>query len=323
MMMAVAVGSIVSLGVASVFTYGLKQFNVLREQNLAQENLLQAAYYLRSYLSQAVKTTCCEGADCYTFNAAGNNFAAIGAAFDPGTPGANVTPPTSMDPTATPRAATAAIDPMDYPVGVVDCRAEAAANYTAGAKNPIGLFVRESGRLNGANMGTQTPISMYLATGLYFKAPTAPAAGVQGQSGVLYLATGTQANPNTTQVDDSAVFFDKLVSVGVRANSVRRSANPLTISGVSTYYPLQSMDLHIVARYFYDFSTLDYRASTTTGSFRDIDIMISVGFRNNVVSYLAEGSVIGGSQLTTPERLHGGLYYFRMGAPTLQSMQSF
>ncbi|MCC6277128.1 MAG: prepilin-type N-terminal cleavage/methylation domain-containing protein, partial [Oligoflexia bacterium] len=88
MMMAVAIGSIVSLGVASVFTYGMRQFAVLREQNLTQENLLQAAYYTRSFLSQAVKTTCCQGNTCYNFSSpvSNPNYQAIADTFSPSTP---------------------------------------------------------------------------------------------------------------------------------------------------------------------------------------------------------------------------------------------
>ncbi|MCC6276343.1 MAG: hypothetical protein IT289_00355, partial [Oligoflexia bacterium] len=297
----------VSLGVASVFTYGMRQFAVLREQNLTQESLLQAAYYTRSFLSQAVKATCCQGNTCYNFsNPVSNpNYQAIADTFSPSTP-----------------STTGNLDPAGFPVGAIDCRNEAAGNFASGAKSTFGIFARESGRLNGGTVATAVPESLFLATGIYFKAPTAPVGGV-GQSGVLYLGTGTAANPSTMMTDERALFFDRLVNVGVIPGSVKMSANPLNISGTDTYYPIQSMDLRLVARYFNDFSNIDYRPGIAAGAYRDIEMIVSIGFRNNVISMTADGSVVSGSQLTTPERLHGGLYYYRLAAPTLQAMQSF
>src|SRR4051812_15368377 len=58
LLISVAIGGILSLAMASVFTFGVNQFNSLMEQNTAEESLLQTAYYLRFYLAQALKTRC-------------------------------------------------------------------------------------------------------------------------------------------------------------------------------------------------------------------------------------------------------------------------
>ncbi len=50
----IAIGLIVSAGIASVFVFAMQQFTILVEKNQAEENALLMNYYLRRFLSQAV-----------------------------------------------------------------------------------------------------------------------------------------------------------------------------------------------------------------------------------------------------------------------------
>jgi hypothetical protein len=308
-LIAMAVGTIVSLGIGTIITFGAEQFNSLREQNLAEESLIHAAYTLRLQLSNAVKTYCCANiATCSNGAApAGSNGISLG--YGPALPVAADFAPSPVD-----------FAPLGIPVGVVDCRSVdlTTSNSWGSAMKPLAIFVRENGDGN-------PPTTSYLATGIFFQKPTAPVAGVAGAPGVLYFADADGAGAIDANADKT--FYDHFVNIGVEQNpAVGGGGGPATPlpqgSGASTAPApptgsgaITSIDFHLRVRYFKkvsDPAQVDYRpeAAMSVNTFRDVDMVVSIPFRNNIIGFLSNGAAG-----QTAERIHGGLYYFKFASP--------
>ncbi|MDZ4676219.1 MAG: hypothetical protein SGI74_01815 [Oligoflexia bacterium] len=304
---AMGVGLIISLGVGAIVTFGMEQFNMLRNQNLAQESLLQAGFEFRVKMSNAVKTYCCSRVS--SCNVSGGK---IPLAYTPRVPGAGFPNPyqTIRLPDGTD------FIPTTIPVGVVDCRPVNIASLATWTDpvQPFALFVRENGS------GTT---SDYRSTGIFFQKP----AGTE--PGIIYFADsdGTvELTPST-----GGVFFSNVVNMGVDASdpSALKEAPIDTNSAVDMNQTtgalenatgaLQGMNIRIRVRYFTkitDPAQISYAPDKVNGSpniFRDVDVVVNIPFRNNILGYTTSGVS------TTTERIHGGIYYYKFDAPRFKT----
>jgi type II secretory pathway pseudopilin PulG len=281
LMVAVGIGGIVTLGIAGVFSYGIQQFQLLVDQNKTEESLLLASYYTRFYLTNALDTGC--GAVAPTWSFPNPQYQ---------TPAAN-------------------------PQGRVHC---ALTDSTGGSwpvmmPNTSGLFAiffRESG---GADATDPNGIaySDIRPSAVAFRPPCSTATDAtclaDPKSGRLYFVSAPAGGG--LALTDGGLWFDRLVDFAIQGTP-RSSGNGR----------LQSLDIHIIARYFksttgrrgYErFATNMSGQMTANGlqaNYRDVDMVVSVGFRDNALGNSLTG-------MNQQERLHGGLYYFRTFLPQM------
>ncbi len=278
--------SVTVLVAISVLTLIVQHFQVMVAQNEAEQNLMQAAYYLRAFGAQAVKTRCSQ------VNSAANVPSAISNSSWPR--------PLAIYPNVA-----GVPDDLRYapevPAGVMDCRFNSAdPAIMASVMSPLALFVRE-----GGGGGLAAPASNYLATGFFFEPPKV--VGNKATSGVLYLAQNFLGPGNNLVVDRSSLFFDKLVEV--RVSNVHPQMSPVFPST-----PLQSLTITLTARYFksnngiHDYRPVGQLNAALVAPFRDITMSVNVGLRDNWLGMSQTGTA-------TSERQNGGVYYYGFWTP--------
>ena len=301
---ALAIGGIVSLGVATVFTFAIQQFTLMIDQNEAEGNLLQAAYYFRSFVGQAVKTNCCRGANCV----GGGAMSTIPNAPAPA-------PILGLDPAY--QSSVGEVPPVGVPRGFLDCRTGTYGNPNvtmlgspAAGLHTLGLFIRES----GINATTS-----YMATGIYFDTNN-PArwngdAGAPGSLKGNVLHFSSSPIGGVVSSTNNSIKFDHIVDVSV----VNVQTSAFTTAGGVNEQIVQSITYRIRARYHKSVTgTRDWgnydNSNPPAGSaiFRDISMDVTVGLRDNWLGISLAGTGL-------PERLNGSLYYFKLVAPPLNT----
>jgi len=131
LMVTVGIVGIIGIGAASAFTFAATQFGMLREENSAETSLQEAAYYLKLFMTNALKVQC-----------------AAGALGNPN-----------------PLANTTGLDPAGVDDGLIDCRAGVA--WPSTQASALGIFYRE----NAAFVANTSASSTYQGVGVYYQAP--------------------------------------------------------------------------------------------------------------------------------------------------------
>jgi len=245
---AVAVGGLMSLALASVFTFGAQQFNALIDQNQAEESFLLTSYYLRSYIAQAVKVQ------------SNNNPWGV---F---TGGADMVGA-----------------PSGVPQGYFNCNLACTITATDKCDNPgwnaginaVALFARD----NGGN-GTSTSLSDYMTTGIFY-AP--PAGAVSGKIYLSQFPSDTGGAFILSDTDLSAqLAFDKIVALGLYPDTAGNACDLVgtNLRSVNLYLRARYFKgISPVKTY-----TPNQTAAVTAGAnFRDLEQTINIVFRNNVL----------------------------------------
>ncbi len=314
---AIGLGAVVSLGAASVFTFGINQFNVIAEQNRTEENLLLAGYYMRAWLSQATKIVCSR-------DAAGNpdhvNNAEMAFNLPPRFAGQV---PNSVPPD---------YSPIGLGEGHLDCRGESFdGNFHPGLIRPFALFFREAGGIPEGAALNSAPVPDPRPSGIFFcpggVAPDGVTTcatsigapqnqGIERNSGVLFFATGT---PGARLDARDGFMIDHIVDVAVIYDA-QNSDPAVPLAGNTNplyqFRPLRFVSVRIIARYFRNVDeTRDYqKVSAINGNakqFRDIEITVPINFRNNWIR--PSGGV--------SQRLFGEAYFYGFSGPNLADMK--
>jgi prepilin-type N-terminal cleavage/methylation domain-containing protein len=145
LLISLVIGTILTAGAGAFFIQGSNQYSNLISQNAASQNLIQAAFYLRFYLNQAVKTQC--------FGVA--PFAAIPDPYTLTNVGGG--------------------DPVGVGQGVVDCRNGGVA-WTPNQYNALAIYNRETGGSSATNGPPY--VSVFQGVGIYFLPPVGTSTGV-------------------------------------------------------------------------------------------------------------------------------------------------
>lgn len=334
LMVAVAIGGIIALATGALFAFGIQQFSMLVDENQAQESLLESSFYIKDWLEQAAKLSCQNGA---------------------GNGGVNPLPTTTA----------LAVDnspPMTVPRGLLDCQDPnsgvggggrmlpsvgtalpglAGHAWTQNKKNPLAIFVRETGGSFNDTLGVAAGpassggASIYEPSGIYFTPPSdgSVAGQLVGYSGVLWFAQQVAGNPNLNT--GANFYFDHIVDVGVITGTVSSDAicygtaprnygdsppGTCPAPAAAALYNLQSLQIRIVARYVTlpmittAISYLPTTAANANKGWVDLDMSIPINLKNNFLG-------INGTGLYSAERGYGGLYFFRMSAPPLSAFE--
>lgn len=309
-MTTVAISSIIALGLASIFNFGITQMQLLMEQNAAEENLLMTSFYLRKYLTQAVKIECkrrggyAPGNDINDFEPI---FLTQANAFT-----ADLLTDTAP-PVAVPRGSMNCMQARGEPDAVWD-------HFPAGTVNLFAAFFRETAGMAAA---ATAAVSVYRDMAIYFLTPgpdnTAECPTCAPGSGAIYFVLGDGTGANLVY-NQNSVSFDRLVGITVTRklddnNNIVPNVmdEPLnTTSGIIK--PLRMAEVRVTARYF---KSLNGNRSYARGAdngingnapYRDISLVVGIGFRNNWLG-------TGGTNIS--QRLYGGLYFYDYKTPNL------
>jgi prepilin-type N-terminal cleavage/methylation domain-containing protein len=283
LMVAVAIGGILSVVLATFFTFTVEQFYSMIDQNDTEQSLLMSSYYVRASVAQAVKT----------MNASTVNFTG---------------------------AADATTFPTDVPVGYfntfyqcndIDCNTMTTnwpAGWPAGVPvTPLAIFAREAGTVS----------SNYVLTGLFYIPPNGATSGriyvAQIPSGAPFVLT----NANLM----NHFYFDHIVAFGIAsgANAVTNGNALTTLPAPNT--PLSNVAIYIRARFFRAGSAgKDYSSDPAVArlavpggtNFIDINTTVNVSLRNNIVGANVNGTGVN-------ERPSNGLYFYQFLTPSLQN----
>ncbi len=293
LMVAVAIGGIVSMVLATFFTFAAEQFYSLIDQNEAEQSILLTSYYLRSALSQAVKTMAVAGDPT-------GNFASGTANTLDGTVPNNVgTGFFDISRTCTESLCINSSMSSPWPVG-----------WPGGTVTPLAYFVKESGLGTGS-----PPTSQYVDTGIFFIPP-------QGtQAGRLYISQFLASGGGSFTPIDSSLssqfYFDRIVGFGLATTTSFATGASGAVPGLP-YPALASVTLYVRARYFKGVSSIkDYSSDPNTAAaagsnFTDISSTINVTLRDNILGL----SLTGTGQYERPDN---GLYFYQFTTPTLEN----
>jgi len=175
-MVTIAVVAILGVAVASAFTFGAQQFASLQEMNQAQTNVQRAAYYLKLFMSNALKVQC-------------SGVSPMGA-------------PLSLTDVS-------GLDPQLVADGLVDC---VGSNPWPKLNNVYALaaFYRENAGYNLAT-GPTAVTSQYQAVGIYFQPPN----GTDYNMGILGFASEIGGAPNSVSSKNNVVVVDHISNIQV------------------------------------------------------------------------------------------------------------
>lgn len=269
LMISVAIGAIIALGVSSVFIFAIEQFTIMTEINKAQENLLLAAFHTKNMLSQGV----------------------IMRGIAP-----------SADPNTTP----------DILANVNPYYGQILTSYTPrsqGIARTLAIFARE----DGSGASTLKP------TGIFYYPPTATAGATDAASGrILFAIPAPPGGGGSVVIDPNdlgqSVWFDGIVDFSIQSVS-------LSTSPTAQYSNLaEKAVIHIISRAFRDSNKTnwfynvpsDTTKGTPTVAFKDYDMTVEVGFRNNLLNY---NQTLPNGSPAPQQYLYGGVYFFKFINP--------
>lgn len=315
-MTTLAVSSIATLVLASAVVFGINQFYLLKDQNEAQENLILAAFYLRTFLAQGVKVSC--------YDNQGANPAPNYAVIPSGAGLLSFTAPVAP-PVGTPTTNTA---PLNVPAGIIDCRPQndAVVRWQDSLKNPVAQFYRETGTTQLVG-GLNRTWTTYTPTAIFFEPPQVNAPNASGR---IYFASQEAVNPAAPlAVNDGTLWFDKLTELTV-IDDTGGTSSVKTVAGVfddNQTNRIRAIALRITTRYFLSVygtnnytpeSLLTIAQKALMPPYRDTSMTVNIVFRNNILGENLTERVGGRS---APERPMGGLYFFSLAAPPLSQFQ--
>jgi hypothetical protein len=283
-MVAVGIGSIVALGVSTLFIFAVEQFTILVEQNNTEEEMLWASYHTRSFLSQAIELDVA---------GAGNPRLTTRSSLD-WENGTNM-------------------NFLNEGLVVQLYNSTDSFSPSAGGQSSLDLiavFPRENGYATAAGF----PGSQLYSTAIFFQRPTV------GLAGKLFFVVGSQTSGAGAIIDpgDDEIVYERLTEFVIMTETVDPGSGPVKA---------KSAEVTITGRYFRTsdrnryawcpLSLVSTNAACQGSAFKDITMTINVGFRNNGLLECADvqtGCVSGSSYR---ERLHGGLYFFKMAVPPI------
>jgi len=287
LMVSVAIGALVTLGIAMVFVYAVNQFNLLVDENDAEEQLLSASYFSRLYFSQAVTTQVGTVTDPIFTDTSGN---AVSTYADPlkGTIACGMAFDANTDFNGT-IATAAGAKPED-------------ANQAL-----VAVFRRENGDFS-SGVGK----SYFVVTAVYFRPPQGYPGNPGNQSGALTFVSGlTAANLNLANSTAGGVRLDHISSFRIDCSAAPETSNA------------QVVTINIGTRYFKDIDRSRWNYLPRSGgqagppagipSYRDVTFSTSIGLRDNNLGQSLTG-LTGQAEL-----LHGGVYYLKFSAPPISN----
>jgi hypothetical protein len=303
LLISAGIGSIVAVAIAFVMFYVAQQFQILVAENQVQQDVMQAAYYTRYFLSQAIELR-------------GSNTAVAGSPFKA----------TPMAPPPGVTASTGYIggQPTDIDGPCTNCPGYRSGTFVQnGSVDLVAYFNADLGGAgrdtNGAMMGG----SKFVPGAIFFRRPDANSTAGLDASGAIVFNREEFGAGNTIAKTAS---FNDLVFPGIvrfEIDVVPLEYTPNATDPLSgPQGPAKTCSVTIVGRYFkttdrllWNFHPLANQPSgpVVTAPYKDFPITFSMGFRNNALrpSQIAGPGVV--------ERLHGNLYYYRMSAPSLSN----
>lgn len=183
----------------------------------------------------------------------------------------------------------------------------------SGQTTALAVFAREN-QFSGN-------LSNLVSTGIFAVAPTSlPSGGADGApiGGVMYFDPGREGNGVLSSTPDD-VWFDRFSRIEIReveCTTPSGSSTDPVVCAAGGGQPAKSAVIVIKVRNFRTSNRGQWvwqepsavTPGTTVGPYEESEMIIKVGFRNNV---LGQSKVAG----TGVDRLHGGLYFFRMPLP--------
>lgn len=267
MMVAVAVGGVLSLTVATLYAFSVGQFQLIVSKNQAQEGLMVMAYQLRNILGQAQDLSVVPG------------------------PISNI----SYDLSVSPGQILASFDSTT--INSATC---------PGGPNclrVLAYFLRESGTGNQAGVAG----SNVVPSAVFFQAPTVKSPGR------LYIDVGSGTVPGGPGIGPRLdnIWFDNVVAVKIQTVSVGSNAKSSTFTLTVRYFldPERANWVWCPSGAAAPFLPLCPSPTGRYAAYKDAQMVVEVGFRNNVLNAV---SVTGGNN---PDRLFGGMFFFKSIAP--------
>ncbi len=296
---AIPISLIILLGVGATFSYTISQFYNLLQQNQAQTSLLWASYYTQAYFSQAINV----------------RFIANQNMMD--TWMTDIKSSNGLEPTI---------------VGRIDKSFNSSLITDDNKLSTIAVFYREDGDFQAGYASSDL-----VGTAVWFKNPSI-ISGVRVDhppyGGVLYFSSGLGNGTSKLAPRMDTIWYDRLSlfeivavecfkdPIGDLDHSICDGGDPdETISYLSGADIVKSITFRIRARYFKTTDKSKWIWCTNSSltqcipevPFRDVERIVKVGFRNNIL--VKSGDSFTGSNYD--ERLHGGLYFFKMSLPRL------
>lgn len=299
LLVTVAIGLVVSGGIASVFVFAMQQFTILVEKNQAEEDSLRMNFYLRRYLSQAVDlnavTTISTGA------------------FGGGT---------------------GQID-VDFEL-LVPSSSDMAGAGDSGAFARFAIFNREAALFSTGTNQLPAAGSEMRQTGIFLKDTDADAPTPDRRAGAMIFDIGT---PHGSQMvpNVSDVFLTRLhnfrvqrvvcngVGGGYAVEVVNYATGHIEKCLSSTWAPggqtfkVKTITLETFTRYFKTSNkdSWNFRAPVgggNVGPYYDLVQTIKINFKNNA---LTNQSLTSGPN--KEERVHGSVYFYDFFIPATQN----
>ncbi len=305
-MVAIPVALVVLFGVGATFFYSIGQFSNLLEQDAAQTSVLWAGYHTQVYFSQAVDVRFIanqERMDAWIADLkTGSGFEP--RAETPTTPGIH---------------------------GRIDKSFNSSLIPEDNKLSTIGIFYREDGTFEGG-YGS----SRLVGTAIWFKNPSFEGVRVNRPpyGGVLYFGSGLGSGTSTLGPRMDTIWYDRLSLFEIMAvECFKEPADDADADECDGGDPddtrdyitgpdrIKTITFRIRARYFKTSdkskwiwcSNTSVPSCTPEVSFKDIERIVKVGFRNNIL-VKEDDSFVGSGY---DERLHGGLYFFKFSLPKL------
>ena len=300
-MATVAIGTIVSLGIASVFVFSMQQFVMLVEKNSAEESALQAAFYLRQYLSQAVELNATDAINNTTWTCTG------------GSTGCGV---------------------LDVNFRLLDASASGSveSNPDQGNFARFAIFNREAAFFRTNIDGIPNGVGNLQPTAIFVKDTRAASIGFpDAASGGLVFSYNREYSGGTFNIipNSSDLFLSRIHDFRVQRVNCNGGANGLAVEVVgfndgilipclpAGWAPpagqamrIKTITLEVVTRYFKTSLKGDWNyrfpiGGGTAGPYRDVVQTVKINFKNNILTEVSRVGQSGGM-----ERVHGSLYFF-------------
>ena len=283
LMVTVGIGSIVSLGASSLFVWAVDQFNVVVDRNVAEENLLWAAFHIRSHLQQAVALQVVD------------TQAQVRATPVGGGP-----------------AAPAPQNPQGFILRSYDSARSsggAGGGVPDGSVDLLARFWRENGVRNGA----------LVESGVFFERPNRSAPGPFQRPGRLFVTTALDAAPFGPNI--AGVWFDRIVEV--RATTLSslapdERAKSAQIKIIARYFNHNDKSIwawcpgpRTVAPQADEY--IGFSAACRVQGYRDLEFDVNVVFRNNLLTRASATGVPGG------DRVLGNIYFYKTVMPIVNN----
>ncbi len=291
LLVAVALSGFLTVAVASILIFSVEQFNILVQQHKAEEDLLWASYYVRSYLSQAVNTEVKEvgnstNKNCHLTKALLGNFRDQGFIIS------KYKKPKPQDVCS------------DTPITSL-----------------IALFPRE-------NSFSYNTVDLFVSA-IFYQRPSSSAGNTTNDvPGKLYIDVGERSGhsylfaPDSTDIVFSGLSDFELEIIGMDVSDVCENNNSGNVTCNHTHNMAKTAKITLTFRYFLfaddpQGQRYDYGANIRTINAKDLENVIEINFHNNNMMK-CKNLITGCNPTQRPagkERIFGNIYFYKTLMP--------